>query len=40
MVADDDPNIRELIHVLLKNEGFDILEAVDGGCLQNGASSQ
>nr|WP_319487752.1 response regulator transcription factor [uncultured Caproiciproducens sp.] len=30
MVADDDSNIRELIHVLLKNEGFDILEAVDG----------
>lgn len=30
MVVDDDPNIRELIHVLLKNEGIDVLESIDG----------
>lgn len=30
MVVDDDSNIRELIHVLLKNEGLDVLEAIDG----------
>ena len=30
MVADDDPNICELIHVLLKNEGLDVVDAIDG----------
>lgn len=30
LIVDDDPYIRELIKVLLKNEGFDILEASDG----------
>ncbi|MDR0571054.1 MAG: response regulator transcription factor [Clostridiales Family XIII bacterium] len=30
MIADDDPNIRELVRVLLKNGGFDVCEAIDG----------
>lgn len=30
MVVDDDSNIRELIHVSFKNEGIDVLEAIDG----------
>ena len=30
MVVDDDAYIRELVSTLLKNEGFDICEAVDG----------
>jgi two-component system, OmpR family, response regulator len=30
MVVDDDPNIRELARVFLKNEGYDIYEASDG----------
>jgi len=30
MIVDDDPNIRELVRVLLQNGGFDSCEAVDG----------
>lgn len=30
MVVDDDPNIRELIRLILKKEGFEVLEASDG----------
>jgi DNA-binding response OmpR family regulator len=30
MIADDDPNIRELVRVLLKSGGFDVCEAADG----------
>ncbi|MDR1029038.1 MAG: response regulator transcription factor [Clostridiales Family XIII bacterium] len=30
MIVDDDPNIRELVRVLLKNGGFDTCEAADG----------
>lgn len=30
MVVDDDPNIRELIRLILKKEGFEVLEAFDG----------
>lgn len=30
MIVDDDPNIRELVRVLLKNGGFEVCEAVDG----------
>jgi len=30
LVVDDDPHIRELIKVFLRNEGFDIFEAADG----------
>ena len=30
MIVDDDPNIRELIRVLLRNGGFDSCEAADG----------
>ena len=30
MIVDDDPNIRELAHALLKNAGFDVCEARDG----------
>lgn len=30
LVVDDDPNIRELVGLFLKNEGFDIYEASDG----------
>lgn len=30
LVVDDDPNIRELVGLFLKNEGFVIIEAVDG----------
>jgi DNA-binding response OmpR family regulator len=30
MIVDDDPNIRELIRVLLANGGFDVCEAADG----------
>ena len=30
MIVDDDPNIRELVSVLLKNEGFTVCEAKDG----------
>jgi len=30
MVVDDDPHIRELAGVFLRNEGFDIIEASDG----------
>jgi two-component system, OmpR family, response regulator len=30
LVVDDDPHIRELVRVFLRNEGFEVLEAVDG----------
>jgi DNA-binding response OmpR family regulator len=30
MIVDDDPNIRELVCVLLKNDGFEACEAADG----------
>ncbi|MDR3575676.1 MAG: response regulator transcription factor [Anaerolineaceae bacterium] len=30
LVVDDDPNIRELARVFLKNEGLDVFEASDG----------
>ncbi|MFN8493737.1 MAG: response regulator transcription factor [Caldilineaceae bacterium] len=30
LIVDDDPNIRELVHVFLRNEGFDVYEAADG----------
>lgn len=30
LIVDDDAHIRELLHLLLSNEGFDIYEAVDG----------
>ena len=30
IIVDDDPNIRELVRVLLKNGGFNSCEAVDG----------
>ncbi|MBD8497292.1 response regulator transcription factor [Paenibacillus arenosi] len=30
LVADDDANIRELVCLFLRNDGFDIAEAVDG----------
>lgn len=30
LIVDDDPYIRELAHVFLKNEGFDVHEASDG----------
>jgi len=30
LIVDDDPNIRELVRVFLKNEGFETYEASDG----------
>ena len=30
IIVDDDPNIRELVRILLKNGGFESCEAVDG----------
>ena len=30
LVVDDDPYIRELVHALLQNEGFTIVEAGNG----------
>lgn len=30
LVVDDDEHIRELVKVFLQNEGFDVLEAIDG----------
>jgi DNA-binding response OmpR family regulator len=30
LVVDDDPNIRELVRVFLRDEGFDVYEAADG----------
>lgn len=30
LVVDDDPHIRELVKVFLRNEGFDVYEAADG----------
>jgi DNA-binding response OmpR family regulator len=30
LIADDDPSIRELVRVLLKNGGFEVCEAADG----------
>jgi DNA-binding response OmpR family regulator len=30
IIADDDANIRELVRVLLRNNGFDVCEAADG----------
>src|SRR5947208_14274836 len=30
LVVDDDPNIRELVRVFLRDEGFDVYEASDG----------
>jgi len=30
VVADDDPNIRELVCLFLKREGYQVLEAIDG----------
>lgn len=30
LVADDDANIRELVCLFLRNEGFETLEAEDG----------
>ncbi|MDR0813983.1 MAG: response regulator transcription factor [Oscillospiraceae bacterium] len=30
LIADDDPNIRELVRALLKSGGFEVIEAADG----------
>jgi DNA-binding response OmpR family regulator len=30
LLVDDDPHVRELVRVFLRNEGFDIYEAADG----------
>ncbi|MFD0695114.1 response regulator transcription factor [Paenibacillus sp. GCM10027628] len=30
MIVDDDPYIRELVRVFMRNEGFDVVEASDG----------
>jgi two-component system, OmpR family, response regulator len=30
LIVDDDPNIRELVRVFLRDEGFDVYEASDG----------
>ncbi|WP_169085941.1 response regulator transcription factor [Paenibacillus sp. PL91] len=30
VVADDDPNIRELVGLFLKREGYQVIEAIDG----------
>ncbi len=30
LVVDDDAHIRELVKVFLRNDGFEVLEAVDG----------
>ena len=30
MIADDDPDIREVVRILLESEGFGVCEAVDG----------
>lgn len=30
LIVDDDPHIRELVRVFLRNEGFDVYEASDG----------
>jgi DNA-binding response OmpR family regulator len=30
MIVDDDPNVRELVSVLLQNHGFETCEAIDG----------
>ncbi|AFH61842.1 response regulator transcription factor [Paenibacillus caseinilyticus] len=30
LVVDDDPEIRDVIHVYLRNEGYSVLEAADG----------
>ncbi|MEG0913170.1 MAG: response regulator transcription factor [Oscillospiraceae bacterium] len=30
LIADDDPEIREVVRILLESEGFTVLEAVDG----------
>ena len=30
LVVDDDPHIRELVRVFLRNEGFEVIEAADG----------
>lgn len=31
LIADDDPDIREVVRILLTSEGFDVIEASDGG---------
>lgn len=30
LVVDDDPEIRDVVHIFLRNEGFDVFEAEDG----------
>ena len=30
LIVDDDPHIRELVQVFLRNEGFEVIEAADG----------
>lgn len=30
LIVDDDPEIRDVIHVYLRNEGYNVLEAADG----------
>ena len=30
LIADDDPDIREVVRILLESEGFQVIEAVDG----------
>ena len=30
LVVDDDPEIRDVVHIFLKNEGFHVFEAADG----------
>lgn len=30
LIADDDPQIREVVRILLENEGYRVLEAEDG----------
>ena len=30
LIVDDDPHIRELVRVSLRNNGFEVIEAADG----------
>ena len=30
LVVDDEPDIRDVIHVYLRNEGYHVIEAADG----------
>ena len=39
LIVDDEPEIRDLLHLYLKKDGYDIVEAADSACAPSAAST-